>query len=116
MESFLNLSFILKKKKKSRKGSHCIIYLKIVIKHFEEPNYSEFLKQYESGNLLLAGELGSGGSVNDHNSQTTHRKDCHRLANKYFQGKSIAMLTRTYLKHSFSWTLLHLWSNNMDAE
>lgn len=68
------------------------------------------------GIFCLQVSLVQRGSVNDHNSQTTHRKDCHRLANKYFQGKSIAMLTRTYLKHSFSWTLLHLWSNNMDAE
>lgn len=53
--SFLVCLLFLKKKKESRKGSYCIIYEKIIIKCFEEPNCSEFLKQYESGNVFIMG-------------------------------------------------------------
>lgn len=44
MESFTSLIHLLFFQKKSRKGSHSIIYLKIVIKCFEELNCNEVIK------------------------------------------------------------------------
>lgn len=67
---FTLLIFLFKKQKTKKKGFHCIIRLKIVIKHFDESNGSEFLKQNESGNLLWA-SLVQRRSFNDHSTQLT---------------------------------------------
>lgn len=50
MESFFtSLIHLLFFQKKSRKRSHSVIYLKIVIKCFEEFNCNEVIKWYEGG-------------------------------------------------------------------